>query len=420
MPGRRREGSPAAPKLGAPAIPGLPARPLQPVLAEDPDLARFSPVILLILLGAARPSPAAAPADGGAVALSGPVIDAAPGGVGAYIAAAMQQSPALQAAYSRWQAAIHRIARSRRLPEPNLGFGIFLRSVETRVGPQQARLSLQQAFPWPTSLSRGADAATADARAAEDAFEALSLELSNRVALAYWDLWELRAARATHQDHLVVLDGLSASARARVEVGAATLADLQQVDLTRARLADRLRALDEKERAMQAVLGAFVALPGPMALPTTEAPPAPVLPAEARSALLTAIVQHPDLQRRAHLVDAAEAAVGVARTQRLPGFSLGADWILTGPSPMPDVADSGKDALMLGLGVKLPLWQRGLSEDVDAARAQAEALRLDWRARDDLAGAQLEQALAALDDSARRVNVTEARCCPKPRPPMGP
>ena len=57
-------------------------------------------------------------------------------------------------------------------------FGYFVRSVETRVGPQRARISLQQAFPWPTRLTAGSDAASGrgTARAQKLASPSIGLE----------------------------------------------------------------------------------------------------------------------------------------------------------------------------------------------------------------------------------------------------
>ena len=70
---------------------------------------------------------------------------------------------------------------------------------------------------------------------------------------------------------------------------------------------------------------------------------------------------------------------------------------------MPGVADSGKDAVVVGAGMRLPLWQGSYADAIAAARAEARAQRADQRAQTDRALAELESALAALRDAARRV-----------------
>ena len=61
---------------------------------------------------------------------------------------ATEHNAGLQAAYHDWQARLLRIPQVTALPDPKLSFGHFIRSVETRVGPQQNRFGIAQAFPW--------------------------------------------------------------------------------------------------------------------------------------------------------------------------------------------------------------------------------------------------------------------------------
>ncbi|MCB9796935.1 MAG: TolC family protein [Alphaproteobacteria bacterium] len=331
-------------------------------------------------------------------------------GVGAYVALAMQSSPTIRGDWSRWEASVRRVAQARGLPEPTLSFGVFLRSVETRVGPQQARVSLQQTFPWPTALSASADAAGAEAQAAHARLEAHALALDAAVRGAYWSLWELRAVQEVYARHLVVLDGLADAARGRLEVGSVSLADLQQVELSRARLADELDRLASMERASKARLVQVVGA-GPLEeVPTAQAPGPATRPAGVQ-ALPSDL--HPQLDASAALVQAAEARVRVAKAQRLPGFGVGVDWILTGPSTQPDMADSGKDAVAVGLALRVPLWQVRYASQVQAAEATADAARADAEGVAQALRADVEAALAQVEDSARRVELISGTLRPQ-------
>ena len=106
------------------------------------------------------------------------------GALAPYLQAALEDSPQLKAAYAAWDAEVRSIQGASTLPEPTLGFGIFLRSVETRVGPQQAKVSLQQSLPWPTELTGRHDAAVAQARVAQAQFDAVVLQVSAQVLQA--------------------------------------------------------------------------------------------------------------------------------------------------------------------------------------------------------------------------------------------
>mgnify|MGYP000123485122 FL=1 len=301
--------------------------------------------------------------------------DAPDGSIESYVAAALEQSPRVEAAFHRWQASVHAVARERTLPEPTVSFGAFVQSVETRVGPQQARVSVQQAFPWPTRLVQGGKAARATAEGAEAELQATSLEVAAAVEVAFWSLWEVRQSEALHREHLAVLEGLSATVAARMETGTASLADLQQVDLARARLDDTLASLAAREAQQQARLLASVGLRDGDTATTSE----PEVAASGEvDALIDRALAHPRLAALDASARSAEHQARAMGGRRLPDLTVGADWIVTGPAVM-DTPDDGKDAVAVGVGVKVPLWQGTYGHDVAAARAREQAARASER-----------------------------------------
>ncbi|MCB9647089.1 MAG: TolC family protein [Deltaproteobacteria bacterium] len=333
-------------------------------------------------------------------------------GLPGQLAVAMERNPELQAAFHRWRASVLRISRARRLPEPVLGFGLFVSAVETRVGPQRARLGLSQTFPWPTRLTAGADAAAAEARAQARRFDALALAVGRRVTEGYWRLWVIRQNRATHTQHLEVLRALSESARARVATGATALADQQQVDLAVARLQDLLRGMDEAERATAAQLRATLGVPPGTRLPTPGEPPQASLPAESDAAMAAEARAHPAVEALTLGAEAKDALARAESAERLGGLTLSADWIITGANGT-GLPEDGKDAVVVGAGLKVPLWQGSYGEAVEAAEAEATAQRADARAAADQAEAELEGALSAVRDATRRVQLHRTTLVPQ-------
>ena len=327
------------------------------------------------------------------------------GGLAGYVALAVENNPDAETAFERWRASIHRISRARRLPEPTLGFGYFVRSVETRVGPQQARISLQQTFPWPTRLTAGADAASAQARAAQRRFEAQALAVVQRVAEAYWNLWQIRHTRAIHQEHLEVIRGLSATVLARMATGAASLADQQQVDLAAARLEDSIFGMDEAEIAAVAQLGAAIGQDLGPEPATTEAPEEPLPPADSPEVLAGFARVHPMIASFGLMAEAQESAARAEAAERFPSFTVGADWIITGEAMMAGVQDSGKDAVIIGAGIRIPLWQGSYGDAIEAARAEAQAHRAEQRSAIDRTLAELQLVLSLVRDAIRRVHL---------------
>jgi len=330
-----------------------------------------------------------------------------------YLAYAYAHRPALRASFERWRAASYRPRQARQLPEPTLTFTGFVRAVETRVGPQRIKLGAMQWFPWPSKLGAAGRAAAREADAEERRFEADALAVGAEVARAFWSLWEIREGREVDRDRAALLRSLSEQIRTRLEVSAADVADVARVDLMVTRTEDHLASLDSKERAAMAELLRVIGAPPGTKVPTDSREPSVVLPADL-APLRQAAVEHPGIEAWTRRADAAEERQQVARATRLPSFGVGVDWVITGAAANPAaVPNSGKDAVMVTAGLKIPLWSRAYRAAQDEAlanKAVHRALALEVR-NAMLAG--LERHLAEVTDGARRVELYETTLVPQ-------
>jgi len=326
------------------------------------------------------------------------------GSLGGYLAFALARSPELRASFERWRAATMRISRARRIPEPVIKYSYFVRSIETRVGPQQHKLSLMQAFPWPTALSAGADAASEAARAAQRRFDAEALEVKQAVADAYWRLWLLQEEHHLKNEHDVVMETLAGTVRGRVRTGAASLADLNQVELGISRHHDHHGAHQEDRRVATADLlratGATVREQGLTATDT----PFEGLPSKSEEALHHAARQHPRIEAAELMASASDSQVRAEAAERAPSLLAGLDWIVVGQAPTA-IGKSGQDAVIVTAGLSVPLWGRNYRDAMSAARAEGDAHRADRDAALQTADAQLTAALSAVRGAQRRIDL---------------
>jgi len=330
-----------------------------------------------------------------------PTLD---GSLNSYVAFALARSPELRASFERWRAATMRISRARRIPEPVVKYSYFVRSIETRVGPQQHKLSLMQSFPWPTALSAGADSASETARAAERRFDAEALAVKRAVADAYWRVWLLQEEHHLKNEHDVVMETLAGTVRGRVRTGAASLADLNQVELGIARHHDHHGAHREDRRVATADLlravGATVREQGLQATDT----PIEGLPSKSEEALRQAARQHPRIEAAELMASASDSQVRAEAAERAPSLLAGLDWIVVGEART-ITNDSGQDAVVVTAGLSVPLWGPSYRDSMSAARAEGAAHRADRDAALQTADAQLVAALSAVRDAQRRTDL---------------
>ena len=334
------------------------------------------------------------------------------GRLSSYVARALDNNPELRASFERWHAATRAVPSARALPDPTIKYSAFVRRVETRVGPQRHKLSLAQTFPWPTRLTAGADAASKSARALERQFDAQALAVRAQVADAYWRLWHIHEEHRLKREHDLVLETLANTVRGRVRTGAASLADLNQVELGVARHHDHHGQHREAGRAAQAELRRAVGAPLNRTIRVSDTPNGG-LPVKDEAALVAIAKTHPHVDSVARLAEASESTARATNARRLPNIVLGLDWIETGSARAPNVAGSGKDALIVSAGLSVPLWARSHRGAAKAARHRAAAQRAEAQAAQDRAVATVQTVLSAVRDADRRITLYERTLIPQ-------
>ena len=325
-----------------------------------------------------------------------------------YLAYAFAHNPRVRAAFEAYRAASYDPKVARRLPEPRLTIAGFVRAVETRVGPQRARIGVAQMFPWPSRLVQAGKAAALRARAEGRRFEAVALDVARVVTYAFVAVWRIDRLTEVERRRLAVFEALEASVRARVEVGGADVSDLARLATRTLRSKDRIDALAAQRRAAVAELARALGLEGATDLPVTKAPLPAGLPAEDPAALYADAARHPRVEALAVRAEAERHEAKARAGRRLPSFGLGVDWIITGPARMdPAPADSGKDAVIAMGTVDIPLWQPSYGAEVKKARAVARMYEARRLSEVQAVRAAVDAALARLDDAARRVDLYE-------------
>ena len=372
-------------------------------------------LLLVLLVGCASASPSLRAELNGAA----PARDETPsvdGSLASYVALAMHRSSRVEAAYERWHASVERVGAAARMPDPVVTYAFYARPVQTRVGPQNHRVGVRQGFLAPGVLSAANDAAEATARAAQQRFEAEALMVRSQVASAFWRLWQIDRARTIRREQLNVLETLAEALRGRVEAGQVSVSELMQLDLRRARRQDELDGLEEQERAARAQLEAALGAEIEGSVDASDAELNAIGELSFDEDMLAQIAaDHPLLESYRFDALSAEASARARRASRRPTFSLGAEWIITGTreDTMTPVANDGDDALIVSLGMSVPIFGGAEAAGARAAEAEANASRATRQALEDEARGRVAVLVARLRDAQRRARLFEATLIPQ-------
>lgn len=284
-----------------------------------------------------------------------------------YYAIAAEDNPKIKAAYAEFEAALQEVPQVKSLPDPTLTVSAFGQMIETRLGPQEARFSLMQMFPWFGTLEAKADVAALMAEAKFQAFLEVRNEILFQVSRRYYELYALEQSLEFQENDLEILQSYKDLALAKVRSGSGALSDVLQVDLMRNETVTTLEVLKLKK---QPVLSAF------NALLNRDRFSAVILPKEldVENTFLTSldidISKNPRLEEMEQMAASARARKEVARKEGFPSVGLGLDYVIVGERMDMEVEDSGRDAIMPMLSVTLPIFRKKYK----AAQRQAEFL----------------------------------------------
>lgn len=365
------------------------------------------------------------------------------------IDAAVQRNPGLQAAKFQWQAALERVPQVKALPNPQLTVAQFIRSVETRVGPQRQKLGLMQMFPWFGKLKLKGNAALQAAEAKRQLYEQSKLNLVFRVKDAWYDY--AFGFRRIHilKKNIHLLEYLEEVVRERYRNGMASYPSLLHIQVEKDKLDDRLAGANDSLRPLAARLNAALDRPVRAPLPVPLEKPdrkkgdrrkkrdeggekkgdrqdevkkgdrrkkkEENLNGDVSFEILVKSVKQSNPSLKALDAAAAKEKTGIkiAKKNYYPDFSIGVDYILTSQSPMDNVTGSGKDPIAAKLSVSLPIWGKKNRAAVNEARLKHKAALKNKKEIENKLLARLEYIYYRYNDARRKVELYKNTLLPR-------
>ncbi|MGD2064247.1 MAG: TolC family protein [Nitrospirota bacterium] len=294
------------------------------------------------------------------------------------VATALRDNPQVHAAREAWAASRQVPAQVGAFADPQAGVAWYLSPVETRVGPQEARLFLSQKLPFWGKRGLRADAAERVADGMGAMVRDVELAVVTDVKARYYDLaYVAEAVRVTEADRALVAD-IVESALAHYRAGHGQQRDVLRAQVALSRDTDRLLDLKEQRATLEArlnrLLGRAEGSPlGDAALPDE----LPVLPTMAE--LVTEMeAARPGLLALEQQVEAHHAGLSLAHKAFYPDLTVRADYTITDTGPLP-VSDNGEDSYWVTLGINVPIWRGRLRAGVAEAERRLAVAEAAYR-----------------------------------------
>lgn len=266
---------------------------------------------------------------------------------------AAQHNPALKAQYEQYLAALERVDQKEALPDPTLSFGYFISPVETRVGPQQFKISIAQMFPWMGTSKQKGKVATAEAKVFFEQFMQERNRLFLQIKNTHADLYLVQKELAFKQEEIEVLESFEPTVRSKYESNLVSLTDLIRVQLSIEDANTQLAVLRSTKKGLVSQLNTLINRPKTMSIESVELPR---LQDYTPIAIDTLLMANPSILMKQARITASEELVKLSSIRNRPSIGVGLDYAFVGKRNDINPTDNGRDILMPMISLSLPIF----------------------------------------------------------------
>ncbi len=274
-----------------------------------------------------------------------------------YLVIAAKNNPLLKAKFNSYLAAMEKVPQVGTLPDPQVSFGYFISTPETRVGAQQWNVSLMQKFPWFGLLNAQKDAATLFAKAKFEEFNQAKSELFFSVKETYYKYYFIEKAIAITDKNLKILETIKRLAAIKVEAGIVSLADVLRIEMEINELANQLELLKDKKQDLEVkftnLLDSAVTIQIPDSMGVLNF-------SLDEKMVLDSILQNNNMVNSIEMrMQAFASKEIVAKKMGKPSFSVGIGYTNVANRTDLSPPDNGKDILMFpSVSVSIPIYRK--------------------------------------------------------------
>lgn len=275
--------------------------------------------------------------------------------LGKYLQTAAKNNPGLKMKFNEYMAALEVAPQVKALPDPQIAFGYFIQPVETRVGPQEFKISASQIFPWFGTLKAKENVAVQLAKAKYEAFEESKSKLFNEVRSTYFDLYFNNKAIAITNENIEILNVFRQLAYIKVEAGLVSAVDEYRIEMEIGDLENQLAFLKDKQYVLQVMFNNLLNIEDnetilfPDVLWTTN------ISLSKQAALDSIRIKNHQLLSIDFQTEALRFKKDVAEKNGKPNFNIGFDYTFVGKG---DNNMAGTDAFIFPkIGITIPLYR---------------------------------------------------------------
>lgn len=283
-----------------------------------------------------------------------------------YLKMAGENNTMLKTKFLEYQISLEDVDGVGALPDPSISFGYFVSPVETRVGPQNFKISATQMFPWFGTLSSKEEVQTKKAEAKFKAFENYRNSLYFNVKSSYYKLYEWQENVEFRHDFLEDLDLLRKLVLQKYKTGD-RMSDVLQLDIKIEDAKMQLSSVEDKKSSLISNFTQWINADSELvvSIPDTLIPQEMFLDGIVDSLLVNNLI----LNQKDLDIEASNIQAKVANKSTGPQIGLGLDYVNVGErTDVTNLEGNGQDVFMPMVTVTIPIFNSRKSADKKIAQ----------------------------------------------------
>ena len=290
-----------------------------------------------------------------------------------YIEMAVDSNPAVQASYYEYLSVAEKVNQSGSIPDPTISVAYGLRPVETRLGAQEARISVNQMFPWFGTSRSKKESYRFLAESKKEQYLAERNRIILDVKMAWYALYENHKMIDYTMDMQEVLDMLERIVISKYENNQTGMVDVLKVQMEKDELSNKILQYEEAKQTLLTNFNLLINQPpgSDVILPDTLFT---LLQPESYP-LDSLLEKNKELKALKYKHLETKEMIDVARLNGAPTFGIGLDYSIISKRTDMDVANNGRDVIMPMASLKLPIYRKKYKSTVKENTIQSERIR---------------------------------------------
>lgn len=272
-----------------------------------------------------------------------------------YIQIALKNHPKLQADSLQYQVILERVNEVGNLADTKFSGGVFLSSPETRVGPQNVKLSASQQFPWLGTLKAQKEVVKTQSEVQLENIRETQYQLILKTQRKYYKLGQIKDRIVVLKENMVLLDTYERLALKNLENNLATMADVLKIRMSKNELETKIKNQESEWEVQKRNFNRILyrkreepievqSFSEPISLPLIDS--------------LFDFNNHPLVKRFEKQREVLSKESLANQKEGLPKVGFGLDYVLVSERSDMNISDNGKDIIMPMISLNIPLFNK--------------------------------------------------------------